>query len=473
MYYAAGIRFNAEALRYGSQIIDPMLLRENLMESLFYLHGQPPLFNLFLGLVLKSAGDYANFSFWAILTILSLVLHVAMYRLLCDFGFSRLASLCVVTVYMLGPTAISYESWLFYTWPIATLLTISVLALRKYLTQETVLWSGVFFGLLCVVALTRSAFHLVWVLAVLAGLILARPGLWRRTVLGVSLPLALVILVYGKNYALFSTFSASSWLGFHLATITIARLPESDRLRLIEAGQLSPVSRLHPYELPHRFVEVVPPPEPRHIQILDTYYKTNGERNYNNLIFVDVFKSYLRDSIRIMTLRPIFYLRQVARAMLRYTSPPTDSTYVIFNAERIVPVVSIYDIALYGRFLHHALSWAGIDKDSETYELARQAGVFVACALVLIFVTFVASFANLVRRRPIGDDEILRLYMGFTIIYISMLAFFLMSEENNRIRTMIEPIMVVSVISVLKDGAAGTWRRLRALVGLQNGPSPN
>jgi hypothetical protein len=52
--YAAGIRFDADPLTWYWQYIDTVLLKERLLESLYYLHSQPPLFNLLLGVTLKA-----------------------------------------------------------------------------------------------------------------------------------------------------------------------------------------------------------------------------------------------------------------------------------------------------------------------------------------------------------------------------------------------------------------------------------
>src|SRR5580658_543113 len=59
----SGLRFDATALDWGWQQLDTRLLKERLFESLFYLHAQPPLFNLFLGLVLKAAGAWSLSAF--------------------------------------------------------------------------------------------------------------------------------------------------------------------------------------------------------------------------------------------------------------------------------------------------------------------------------------------------------------------------------------------------------------------------
>ena len=50
-YQIAGVRFDASSLPWFWQYVDPVLLRFNLAESLWYLHSQPPAFNAFLGVV--------------------------------------------------------------------------------------------------------------------------------------------------------------------------------------------------------------------------------------------------------------------------------------------------------------------------------------------------------------------------------------------------------------------------------------
>ena len=52
IYFACGVRFHAPLADYW-EYVDAPLLTTRMLESLFYLHSQPPLFNLFLGVVLK------------------------------------------------------------------------------------------------------------------------------------------------------------------------------------------------------------------------------------------------------------------------------------------------------------------------------------------------------------------------------------------------------------------------------------
>lgn len=57
--YLAGVRFDMTPLEEFWQYLDVNLLRSRLLESLWYLHSQPPLYNLYLGLVLKLTPNLA------------------------------------------------------------------------------------------------------------------------------------------------------------------------------------------------------------------------------------------------------------------------------------------------------------------------------------------------------------------------------------------------------------------------------
>ena len=47
-YFLAGVRFDITFFEWGWQCLDPELLTNRLLESCYYLHSQPPLFNLFI-----------------------------------------------------------------------------------------------------------------------------------------------------------------------------------------------------------------------------------------------------------------------------------------------------------------------------------------------------------------------------------------------------------------------------------------
>ena len=58
-----GLSFDASSLGYFWQILDPKLLRNNLVESVLNSHFQPPAFNFFLGAVLQLFPDHSTLVF--------------------------------------------------------------------------------------------------------------------------------------------------------------------------------------------------------------------------------------------------------------------------------------------------------------------------------------------------------------------------------------------------------------------------
>ena len=73
VFYLIGVRFDFQPLYFYLQIIDPRLLKTDLIRSIVYLHSQPPLFNLFLGIVLKLFANSFAFIFYVSYLLLGLI----------------------------------------------------------------------------------------------------------------------------------------------------------------------------------------------------------------------------------------------------------------------------------------------------------------------------------------------------------------------------------------------------------------
>ena len=118
-----GLRFDADVRHYW-HVLDYPLLANDLLRSLFYLHDQPPLYNLAIGAVLKWVPEPFGPRVWeAALLAASYLGIVAIYALLVELGAPRGAALAAALVQTLSTTWLVYESWLFYTLPVAVLMT--------------------------------------------------------------------------------------------------------------------------------------------------------------------------------------------------------------------------------------------------------------------------------------------------------------------------------------------------------------
>jgi len=87
-YNAAGVRFDSAGIGYFWQYLDPELLRHRLAESLLYLHSQPPLFNLFLGLALKACHGSPGVAFHVIYALLGIAISLSLLWLFRKLGVS-------------------------------------------------------------------------------------------------------------------------------------------------------------------------------------------------------------------------------------------------------------------------------------------------------------------------------------------------------------------------------------------------
>ena len=194
LFYAFfyGLRFEDNPLLDYMQYIDPALLRTDLARSLFYLRDQPPLFNLFLGVVLKVFGAHTTAAFHATYLGLGLALVTSMYLILVRVRVAPAFAALVAVLFTVAPTTVLYEHWLFYTYPVAALLSVSALFLHRFLAEKRLRDAVLFFSLLATIVLVRGIFHLVWLLALLAGLLMFSWPERRRILTAAAGPTLLV-----------------------------------------------------------------------------------------------------------------------------------------------------------------------------------------------------------------------------------------------------------------------------------------
>ena len=99
---ALGVRF-AGALPSYYEYVDPVLLRTRLLESLTFLPSQPPVFNLFLGLVLKAFPTAHLVVLEIVYRALGLGLFLLLLALMRRLGVSTALALALGTVFVAAP----------------------------------------------------------------------------------------------------------------------------------------------------------------------------------------------------------------------------------------------------------------------------------------------------------------------------------------------------------------------------------
>lgn len=455
LFHAAGVRFDASPLGYFWQFVDPPLLRTDLLRSLFYLHIQPPLFGLFIGLVLKSAPASSTQVFQLLYLLVGLGLHLGLYFLLVRLQVPRLVAVALVLLFLASPAGVLYENWLFYTYPSAAALVAATLFLHRFLSRRALRDGLAFFALVAAIALTRSMFHLVWcVLCAVLVLVASGPGERLRTLSLAAAPLALVALLYAKNAALFGEFASSSWMGMSLAKHTLYRMSETDREALLDRGVLSPLARIRPFSpldaYPARYTDIEIPPVP----VLELREKASGKPNYNHLAYVAISRQYLRDALAAIGQRPDVYARHVRLAFWLFAQPASQYMFLSGNRSRIAEWEAIYDRWVLGATgpgftagrEREELFWPAFLRRNAAYGWMTLAAFGVAWGLL-------AGVRGLTTRGAGSPSGACLLFLSANVLYVAVAGNLLELGENHRFRFIVDPL-VVALIGTLAAGTA-------------------
>jgi len=363
IYLLAGVRFNSTPLGFYIQYVDPLLLRERLVESLLHLRDQPPLFNAYLGVVLKLFGSHADLAFAASFLLAGVALGATVFRLLERLGVSTWLAALITLTWVDGPVFILYENWLFYMLPVALLLALGALWLHRYLTTRRTRDAFGFFLILAVASLTNGMFHPVWVVSVIGLLIALERGHRRRLARAALLPLALLGGLMLKNVLVYGEPSTGRFMRqYDLAVVTVQRVPLPVRKKLVAQGKLSPVSVLPfdtPYFHPERYESIVPRPPPSGIPLLDDPRKSTGwgdgkyrAVNWHQQYFLTVGELYQSDTAYVLRHLPGGYLKQVGTNIGAYFNPSDECDGLERdrpNAKELKRALEVYDLVLAGQ----------------------------------------------------------------------------------------------------------------------------
>jgi hypothetical protein len=413
----AGIRFNVDALSWYWQVLDPVLLRENLAESLFFLHSQPPLFNLVLGLAFKlspgSAVVLLHWLYWC----LGLCLALVLLKGLLELRWPPRVAVLAVAVAALTPGWIVYENWLFYDFPVLVLLAAACVALIGFVRTRG--WGnlGVFVAALTCIALTRSLFHLVWVVGSIGmvAFLRPRPGP-RRAIIVFVVPLILIGAWYAKNQVVFGFFGSSSWLGLSLAKTATAKLDSADREALVSTGELSPFSLVEPFSPLERYEAAAGVRYPdSDVEALGQRLKSSGYPNFNHRGFIDVSARCRDDALATLRLRPAVYRRSVATAVRRFFSSAVAYPPFLENLVVMAPVYRLGEMT-WSRPIALAVVFFGV--------------------LLISMILMLRDF-----RQGRRAEGVVRLWVIWTLLWVFVVGSLVEVGENHRFRFLVTPLV--------------------------------
>jgi hypothetical protein len=462
IYYLLGVRFDSRGLAWFFQFLDPELLRHNLLQSLFYLHIQPPGYNFFLGVVLKLFPHVYSAAFHAIHLGFGATITCLLFYLMKSFKIRTGVALTVTTLFIVSPGVTLYENFIIYEYQVAFLLITSAAFLSHFFSRHKTASAIGFLVCQFWLVMIRNHYHLLYFIAVFVLLLyFARRN--RRLIAGAgSVLLAVVLALYLKNQILFGRFVSSTWLGMNAALITTHRLTPQERHFFLSRGEISkastetdpgfPLSAYRPY---------ITMPATTSIPVLDQEVKSTGAVNFNNRGFLEVQKLYLKDGIFILRHYPIAYARSIAIAWFAYFLPTGDFTFFDLNLPRIRGIERFFDVVFFGQFRQI------IDRNAlrqiKFPAIVLYTGFFMLIGLPALVIFATWFLYQGMRRHTLDTPKVLLLgFMLFNIVYCTVIANFLgCSLETNRYRFPVDGFYVV--LAALAINLLFNWHPFRLL----------
>lgn len=408
------------------QVLDLEELRRNLGQSLWYQHSQPPLWNLFLGLLLALGVEPGGALLHGAFDAIGLAVGLLTWRVAMHFGAGRWWAALAACLLLASPGFALTIHWLFYDAPV----TLGILALLLSLAAAVRRPDLLRLALLAVTAVglvwLRSAFHLAWLLG-LVGLVLADRSLPRRRLAGaLAVALLLAALPYAKNAVVFGTFVSSSWAGMSAQRLTKTMLSNAELQTEVAAGQLAPVTAVGPFQPLERYgPQPSIPTEFASIAVLSAAHKATGETNFNHYAYLELSRTMAHDALQLVFRHPGAYLRAHAAAWLQWLRPTALDTNLSDGRRVLRPWVDVWD--------HYLLLDVG--------------QVFVLLALGALF--SLALLVDRLRPRTVAQlpapQRALWQAAAWTALWITLLGNAVEYGENYRFRAYIDPLLLATL----------------------------
>jgi hypothetical protein len=437
-YHTAGVRFDASPIESFAQLLDSRLLQTQLAESLWFLHAQPPMYNLLTGLALKLAPGNPGAPLVALYTAIGFATAALLASILRELGLATRVAVLLALAFASTPAFVLYENWYFYPHLEQFFIIAAAWAILRSRGRPGAHWA-LAFACLAALVMTRSLFHPAFlVIAILAAIAVAPRGSRKLVVALAAGPLAIVLGWSLKNAILFGFFGTSSWGGNSAHRMMTESAPRERIEEWVQEGKLGPISLEAEFSPPGVYRRILGESagHDRGVPALDQMEKPNALHNpvnYNHWIYPVASRAYASGALRILHEDPGIFRTSIEWTARRFLDPVTDSTFLYQNRGVIQ-------------------RWARAEEALETSLSARVAMVIVLGA---------AIFA-LARRRVCESERLFVLSLVGTVLWIAASGIALEYGENNRFRySTLAPLFVLGAVAV-RDAVralSGRWTR--------------
>ena len=457
---AAGVRFDDSFLS-GSrltdqwQLLDVAVLRHHLVQGVWDLNMQPPLFNLEAGILLHLPAWLRGATEVATSLGMGLAIVLATYLLLVELRVPSPAALGVTLVGVVAsPAFLLYANWFTYAEPTAACSAVGAWCLVRFLRTRRTATGAVAFSAFGAMVLLDSTYQVEWlvVLVVVAAIALGRQ--WRVVVRAAAVPLVVLATWYVKDLVLFGTTTTSSWLGMNLARSVLYRAPASQVAALQRQGVLGPLASIPPFSSPQTYVPRFATARPSSDPALGALAKGNGAPNFNNPLYVTVSSQYLHQDLAWIRAEPGQYAADVSRSV---------RVWLVGTDQNFTDSVNWPHVATYARVYDRAVGWQPAQDPAVGLVLFHRSMwqwtwlSWHAVAVTLLALVGAPVLAWRRRRHPTLGAGVAALW--WTCLYAFAVSSLVEIGENERFRFELGPLLLVLATVVVTEVVRSVRRR--------------
>ena len=422
--------------------MDPALLKHLLFQSLFYLHSQPPLFNLYLGIILKLFPHGCTVGFYLAFLLTGLLFSFTLFFLMTELGVLPWLRTFLTCLFIASPLVIQYENWLFYEYPSALILSLSVLFLCRFAIRNLSRDCFMFFLMMALVIAFRGMFSIYWFLLVMIFLAVAFKGQLKRVLIISLVPFMLVLSLYVKNLVVFNSFSVNdAVLGQTISIILDYSLPKKLFESLVNNNKISDIYRIAPYAEDFSLYEKYGiRVHKTGIPVLDLKLKSTGEINSQNLIYLDVGKKDIIAESYVLKHYPLVVLNWCGMNFIKHYFYPSDRArpFYAYSYKEPLRTISSY----YKRFF----LWGFDNKNYWALILGLPILHIYGIFIIIRFMMGKEKFST----------GVVMSYFTLTSIYLMFLISFNYGDHS-RYRFLLDPFYLIVSGLLLTDVIKNIW----------------
>ncbi len=441
IYFISGRYVSAGPLSCGYYTAPLSLLRDRLLETVYYFHVSPPLYNLFIGLLVKVFPRAAYEAHLIISHIVGLIICFGLFTLLIRFKVPLVPAIVLTSLFVFSPGLVIYETIPGYTLYCCVLLLQAALFLHRYLQEGGAGKAAVYFLLLAGLVLLRGTFNLIWFVAFILIPFFATGINRKRLFMALVVPCLLVLGWHIQQIWVFGYPPGSFILGKQLMEIAAFGIPSEvlEKISNSSDGELITISDYR-VPLPNEVEKIIGSGSPTGIPVLDWKFwegETGVIPNYGYSPYLHLGRRWQKEAIRIIFRFPGYFARNVVASAQQYFQPAEDILY-FEDPQTRSPIERTYEI-IYGRIAPFKPGIAGEGR-GEIAADRRTAWILVIGLPFLFLYGCWAAYRRFPGDKPMALTLI---FMLGSIFWVTLAMFMLSVGESMRYRFEVDPFFIV------------------------------